>query len=202
VAQEDRPSRAVSAVRITPLDTCTELYFPPLRAPGSALMLGLFGVSCIVIGGAATSGLLHSGEVPAANFVALAFAGVFALPLVAVGLWFVVIAAWAAANSMTVEVRGAGLRVTRRVCGCAFARHEMRPDELTALELVPAPRYVGAFGSERHYRIRARAGASAVIVADNLKGRAGAAELRRLIGEKLQRPELTANDTGDEKETG
>ena len=50
------------AIRITPLASGIELYFPPLRSAGSALMLALFGAACSMIGLAAVAGLARSGE--------------------------------------------------------------------------------------------------------------------------------------------
>ena len=93
--------RTLGAILITPRTPGVELHFPPLRAAGSALMLGLFGVACGVIGAAAISGLARSGDSATASLLAIAFAGVFALPLIGLALLFISIAVWTALNSLT-----------------------------------------------------------------------------------------------------
>ena len=80
-------------------------------------MLALFGVACSIIGLAAIAGLVRSGDTAAASMLALAFAGVFALPLLLLGQLFIVIAVWTAANSLRVEVTSGGLKVVRNLFG-------------------------------------------------------------------------------------
>lgn len=169
-----------------------ELYFPPLRTAGSALMLALFGAACGVIGGAAISGLLHSGDSSATNLLALAFAGVFALPLAGLGVLFVAIAAWTAINSLTVEVSPAGLRTERRCLGFSIARRAMPRDDISALDVQLAAKYIGVFGTARYYRLIARSRNSTLLMADSLKGPDMAENVRRLIIEHLGIPELAA----------
>ena len=183
--------RRLGAIRVTEHGCNLELYSPPLRTAGSALMLAFFGAACAVIGGAAISGLLHSGDSTATNLLALAFAGVFALPLAGLGILFIAIAAWTAVNSLTVQVSPAGLRTDRRCLGFYVARRGMRRDDISAFDVQPAAKYVGVFGT-RYYRLIARSRNSTLLMADSLKGPDIAENVRRLIIDHLGRPELAA----------
>lgn len=187
-------NRTVGAIRVTPLASGIELYCPPLRAAGSALMLAFFGLACSMIGLAAVAGLSRSSESASASMLALAFAGVFALPLLALGQIFIAIAVWTAANSLRVEVSRDGLRMTRNVFGYAVVRRVIPSGDITAIESRLAARYVGVFGPVRYYRLFARAGnfTQPILVADSLKGPAMTEELRQLIIEHLALPALVA----------
>ncbi|MEO8442307.1 MAG: hypothetical protein ABI547_07455 [Betaproteobacteria bacterium] len=187
-------STSIGAIHVTPLASGIELYFPPLRAAGSALMLALFGLACSVIGLAAIAGLVRSGDTAAASMLALAFAGVFALPLLLLGQFFIVIAVWTAANSVRVEVSTNGLRVVRNLFGYTVARRVMAADDIAAIDSRLAARYVGAFGPARYYRLfaRARNFPHPLLVADSLQGPAMAEEVRQLVVEHLARPALAA----------
>ena len=156
-------------------------------------MLALFGAACGVIGGAAISGLLHSGDSSATNLLALAFAGVFALPLAGLGALFIAIAAWTAVNSLTVEVSPAGLRTERRCLGFSIARRAMARDDISALDVQLAAKYIGVFGTARYYRLIARSRNSTLLTGDSLKGPDTAENVRRLIIEHLGIPELAAS---------
>ena len=182
------------AVHITPRGGGVALYFPPLRAAGSALALALFGGACSVIGLAAIAGLARSGETAAVSMLALAFAGVFALPLLVIGQLFIAIAVWTAGNSLRVEVSSAGLRMVRRWCGYTIARRALAHDEITAIDSRLAARYVGVFGAARYYRLVARARNSdrLLLIADSLKGPAMTEEIRQLVIAHLAMPALAA----------
>jgi hypothetical protein len=186
--------KSVGAIRITPLASGSELYFPPLRAAGSALMLALFGLACSMIGLAAVAGLARSGDTAAASMLALAFAGVFALPLLALGQVFIAIAVWTAANSLRVEVGSAGLRMVRNVFGYPVVRRGIAGADITAIESRLAARYVGAFGGTRYYRLfaRVRNFPRPLLIADSLHGPAMTEEIRQLVVAHLARPALAA----------
>ena len=179
--------------RVTQRESGIELYFPPLRAAGSAFMLALFGAACCVIGGAAIWGLLHSGATYSASLLALAFAGVFAVPLIGLGLWFIAAAVWTAANSITIDVSSAGLQAERRCLGHAFARRALTRDDITALDVKLAAKYLGVFGAVRYYRLIARGRDRTVLIADNLKGAEAAEHMRNYIIEQLQMPGLAGS---------
>ncbi len=184
--------RTIGAIRITPLASGIELYFPPLRAAGSALMLALFGLACSMIGLAAVAGLARSSESAAASFLALAFAGVFALPLLALGQVYIAIAVWTAANSLRIEVSGAGLRMTRNLFGYVVVRREISSADIAAIESRLAAKYVGAFGNARYYRLfaRARNFPRPLLIADSLRGPAMTEEIRQFVLTHLALPAL------------
>jgi hypothetical protein len=188
------PAFTVGAIHITPHAGGIALYFPPLRAAASALMLALFGVACSVIGLAAISGLARSGESAPASMLALAFAGVFALPLFALGQLFIAIAVWTAANSLRVEVSSEGLRTVRRWFGCTVARHALGCPEIAAIDSRLAAKYIGVFGATRYYRLFARGQNSdaSFLIADSLKGPEMTEKIRHLIIEQLAMPALGA----------
>ena len=185
----------VGAIRITPLASGVELYFPPLRAAGSALMLALFGLACSMIGLAAVAGLARSGESAAASLLALAFAGVFALPLLGLGQIFIAIALWTAANSLRVEAGSAGLRMMRNLFGYPLVRRAVAGNDITAIESRLAARYVGAFGPARYYRLlaRVRNRPQPLLIADSLRGPAMTEEIRQLVITHLARPDLATS---------
>ena len=189
---EDRINepRTVGAIHIVPYTAGIGLHFPPLRAAGSALMLALFGGACSVIGLAAVSGLVRSGETATASMLALAFAGVFALPLLALGQLFIVIAIWTAANSLHVEVSSAGLRTVRKCFGYTIVQRAIARDEIAAIDSRLAAKYIGAFGSVLYFQLvaRARNSAQPVLIADSLKGSGMVEEIRQLIVEHLGPP--------------
>jgi hypothetical protein len=182
--------RTVGAICIMPRAGSIGLYFPPLRAAASALMLAFFGIACSVIGLAALSGLARSGESAAASMVALAFAGVFAAPLFALGQVFIVIAVWTAANSLQVEVSGEGLRSVRRCFGCAVATRTLAREEIAAIDSRLAAKYIGVFGATRYYRLFARTQSSgaSLLIADSLRGPDMTEEIRQLVIEHLGLP--------------
>ena len=189
--------RTIGAIHVTPRVDGISLYFPPLRATASALMLALFGGACSVIGLAAISGLARSGETAAASMLALAFAGVFALPLLALGLLFIAIAIWTAANSLHVDISSDGLRLVRRWFGYAFSRRVVPREDITAIESRFAARFIGAFGGTRYFCLvaRVRNAGKPLLIADSLKGTAMTEAIRQLVIEKLGAPALAATGT-------
>ena len=190
VSESEGIPRTLGAMHVRAHGRDVELYFPPLRTAGSALMLALFGAACGFIGCAAISGLLNSGDSAATSALALAFAGVFALPLAGLGVLFIAIAAWAVVNSLTVQVSPAGVRTERRCLGFSVARRAMPRDDISALDVQFAAKYVGVFGPARYYRMIARSRSQSLLVADTLKGSATAENVRKLIIEHLGIPGL------------
>jgi hypothetical protein len=184
--------KSIGAIRITPRAAGIELYFPPLRAAGSALMLASFGLACSMIGLAAVAGLVRSGDTATASLLALAFAGVFALPLLALGQIFIVIAVWTAANSLRVEVGSAGLGMVRSLFGYPVVRRGIAGENITAIDSRLAAKYVGAFGDTRYYRLfaRVRNFPRPLLIADSLRGPAMTEEIRQLVIAQLARPAL------------
>ena len=151
-------------------------------------MLTIFGAACGIIGVMSVAGLERSGDSPASSNVALAFAGVFSLPLFAIGQLFIVIGFWTAVNSLAVEASAAGLRSTRRCFGIAVARRSMAHTDIAAIESRMAARYIGAFGRSRYYRLIASGRDPthrSMLIADTLKGIEMTSEVRRIIVDRL-----------------
>jgi hypothetical protein len=186
--------RHIGPVRITPLPSGIALYFPPLRAAASALMLAFFGVACSIIALAAMAGLVRSGDTEAASMLAFAFAGVFALPLFALGQVFIAVALWTAANSLQVEITDAGLTTVRRWFGYVVARRSAGSADVNAVESRLDAKYMGAFGALRYYRLfaRSRLLPGGVLIADSLRGAELTEEIRQLVIEHLRLPALAA----------
>ena len=188
-------ARTLGGILVTSRETGVELYFPPLRTAGSAMMLALFGAACTFIGAAALAGLARSGDSAPASMLALAFAGVFALPLAALGQLFLVIALWAAASSLRVRVDNTGFSTVRRWFGWCVARRALAQEDIAAIDSVACARYVGAFGNSRYYRLFARSrtpGVPKVLIADDLQGPDTTEAIRRLCIENLAMPGLAA----------
>lgn len=193
---ENRVSAAPQpgAFRLLPLEAGIALYFPPLRAAGAALMLGLFGVACSMIALASIGGLARSGETETASMLALAFAGVFALPLFLLGQLFLATALWTAGNSLYVEIGANGIRTERKWLGYPIARRAIAARDIGAVESRLGAKYLGVFSGARYYRIVAapRGPARALLIADSLHGRAETEQARRLVLEHLRVPALDA----------
>ncbi|MDB5809498.1 MAG: hypothetical protein JWN94_1620 [Betaproteobacteria bacterium] len=153
-------------------------------------MLALFGIACSIIGLAAIAGLVSAGE---SAMLALAFAGVFALPLFALGQVFIAIALWTAANALRVEVSAAGVTVVRSWFGYTLSRYSVPREQIAAIESRFAAKYVGAFGSTRYFRLFAQTVnvPRPLLIADSLKGREMTEDVRQLIIRHLALPELT-----------
>ncbi len=193
-ARESRvdASPDLGAIRVIRLDAGVGLYFPPLRTAGAALMLALFGIACTMIGLAAIAGLVRSGDTQAASMLALAFAGVFALPLLLLGQFFIVTALWTAGNSLYVEVLPEGIRTERKWFGYGIARRAIAATEISAVESRLAAKYLSFFSSARYYRMFAatRSAERPLLIADTLHGTALTEEIRQLVVEHLREPAL------------
>ena len=166
------------------------VYCPALRTAAPALMLALFGVACSIIAFASFAGLVgHSGE-SASSMLALAFAGVFVLPLLGVGAVFIAIALWSALNALTVATAAGELRADRRWCGIPLAKNIVQVKLISAIDSVREARFVGIFGGARYYRLLARTPAGSILLADHLKAAEETEQIRQLFIAAIARPEL------------
>ena len=186
-----------AGLEVAPHADGVALYFPPLRAAAAAAMLALFGLACSLIGLASMGGLASSGSEESASLLALAFAGVFALPLFALGQLFIAIALWAAFNSLLVDVSAQGIRTERRFLGYPLARRAMESEKISAVESRFAAKYLGIFGQGRPYRLLATSSGqpAPLLIGDALHGPAVTETLRQLVIEQLNRPALLAAGT-------
>lgn len=129
------------AVRLTRSHHGLELYFPPLRNPGAALMLALFGVSCFIPGFFATIAVAPLSEYGPGGMIAIWLMSIFILPFIAFGLSFVALAVYQVANSLTVIVTDAEIRSQRRIFGIALRERRMLTADITALDALTSMRY-------------------------------------------------------------
>jgi hypothetical protein len=173
------------------------VYCPALRAAAPALMLALFGVACGIIAFASYAGLIGAGNNNTSAMLALAFAGVFVLPLLGLGALFVAIALWTAFNSLTVAVTSGGLRVERRWCGIPLKRQFVAVETISAIESMREARFIGIFSASRYFRLLARGAAGALVLADHLQSAQQTEQLKQLLIAALERPVLAAAGRND-----
>ncbi len=172
-------------VRVTQRPDGIELYFPPLRAPEVAAMLGMFGVVCIVLPLFAIAALL-GGSSEAYGLLAIALASSFVAPFPIFGAVFIALAVYLLANSLTVTVSPAAIRSVRRVFGLCVRRREINCREVAALEEGVAAKYQSLFSDQPRFRLIARHAKPSqhdVVVAETLAGEAMLAQVRSLIAE-------------------
>lgn len=173
-------------VRVTQRPDGIELYYPPLRAPEAAAMLGMFGVVCIALPLFAISALLGAGGSEAYGLLAIALVSSFVAPFPIFGAVFMVLAVYLLANSLTVTVTPATIRSERRVFGLSVRRREINCRDVAALEDGVAAKYQGLFSDQPRFRLIARHAALSrhdVVVAESLAGEAMLAQVRSMIAE-------------------
>jgi len=176
------------------------LHCPALRSAGPALMLALFGTACGIIALASFAGLVGSSGDAASRLLALAFGGVFVLPLLGIGVVFVGVALWNALNTLTVATTTAELRMARRWCGIAVARQTATVASINAIDCVREARFTGIFSRARYFRLLARTPGGAVPLADHLNGREESTQVLQLLVDAMRRPDLTDKGRRDDLE--
>lgn len=168
-------------VRLSPRAGGIELYFPPLRTPEVALLLGLFGTVCMALPLLALAGVPAGGT---HSLLAVALLGAFVAPFPVFGAIFVALAAYMLANSLTVSVNASAIRTVRRVFGFAFSRRELKCAEITEFKAQISAKYQELFGSAPYFRLVARHATlrrKDLVVAESLKGEAMMAQMQDLI---------------------
>jgi hypothetical protein len=163
-------------------------------------MLGAFGVACSMIAMMSFLGLVNAGETAASSLLALAFAGVFVLPLLGVGGLFAGIALWNAFNALTVATANGELRVERRWCGLLLAKKNVPVSAIEQIDCVREARFNGIFGGARFYRLVVRTSNGPLLLADHLRGDDDETEkvLQLFIG-AIGRAELAAKGRRDDR---
>lgn len=169
------------------------VYCPALRSAAPALMLALFGTACSFIALASLTGLVGQGGDGSSNLLALAFAGVFVLPLISIGTVFIAIALWTALNALTVATTETELRADRRWCGIPLAQKIIAVETIHALDVLRDARFLGFFGGVRHYRLLARTADGNLLLADHLRGADEVDAVKQLFVSALGRPALSEN---------
>jgi hypothetical protein len=118
-----------------------ELYFPPLRTPGAALALALFGIACLIPGFFATLAVTPLAQTGPSGVLAIWLMSIFILPFLAFGVLFLALAVYQIANSLAVSVTESEIRTLRRVFGLALRERRVAIADVAALEAVTVIRH-------------------------------------------------------------
>ena len=180
--------------------TALIVHCPALRNAGASLMLAAFGAACSVIALASFIGLVGAGSTNAQSLLALAFAGVFVLPLLGIGALFIAIALWNACNALTAATAGGELRVERRWCGLLLSRKTVPASAIEQIDCVREARFKKLAGGARFYRLVAQTTIGPLVLADHLRG--DREETEKTIGlfvDAIGRRELATNGRRDDR---
>lgn len=172
-------------MRVTRTPHGIALYFPPLRAGYGPLALALFGALCIVLPMLALPALVPVGG-DAHGLLGIALIGTFIVPFPAFGAAFMALAAYALANSLSVEAGPEGIGTVRRVFGIALCRRAIAHADIAAIELRAAPRYRNVLGAGTRFDLVVRSAGRhrrEMVVAEDLESEAAAAHTRALIAQ-------------------
>jgi hypothetical protein len=144
-------------VRLTRFPQGIELYFPPLRTPGAALALALFGVACFIPGFFAAIAVTPLAESGPAGVLAIWLMSIFILPFIAFGVLFLALAVYQVANSLAVRVTEAEIRSLRRVFGIALRERRIANADIAALDAVTILRHRRPREEASYYSLVVRA---------------------------------------------
>ena len=176
------------------------VHCPALRNGGASLMLAAFGAACSVIAMASFLGLAGAGGTAAQSMLALAFAGVFVLPLLGIGAMFIAIALWNACNALTAATAGGELRVERRWCGLLLSRKTVAASAIEQIDCVREARFKKLAGGARFYRLIAQTAIGPLVLADHLRGdREETEKTLGLFVDAIGRRELATNGRRDDR---
>ncbi len=171
-------------VRVAQRPDGIELYFPPLRAPEIASLLGMFSFICIVLPLLAASNFLAAGGSSAHSLLAIALVGTFLVPFPVFGVVFAGFAVYLLTNSLTVTVSHAGIRSVRNIFGVCVRRREIHREDIAAFEDRIAAKYQNLFSAAPQFQLIARHATQpklSVVIAENLAGETMMAQVRDLI---------------------
>lgn len=172
-------------MRVTRTPHGIALYFPPLRAGHGPLALALFGALCIALPMLALPALVPPGG-DAHGLLGIALIGTFIVPFPAFGAAFMALAAYALANSLSVEAGPEGISTVRRVFGIALCRRAIARSDIAAIELREAPRYRNVLGAGTRFDLVVRGAGQRkreMVVAEDLESETAAAQARALIAQ-------------------
>lgn len=139
-------------VRVAATPSGVTLYFPPLRAWRFALRLALFGFALLVPALLAAIAFAPTSKHDAAAILTLVLTAAFVYPLVLFGAAFVLVAAFAASTSLTVEAGALSIRAVRRAFGFRMRDRALPRAAIAAIEQETAtvPR---GLGGNTYYRL-------------------------------------------------
>lgn len=146
------PQWPADVVRVTYTARGARLHFPALRGWRPALRLALIGLALFAPSLYAAIAFAPSGEPDAATLLTLVLTAVVVYPVLLFGALFVLVALYAVANSLTVEVDADAIRAVRRLLGCRLSARIMPVTAIVALEAktAVAPR---GLGGNTYYRL-------------------------------------------------
>ena len=169
------------------------MFFPALRRWRYALRLALIGVALFLPSLYAAFAFAPADGAGAGAMLALVLTAAVVYPVLAFGAWFVLVALYAAGNSLTVEVDPAAIRATRRWCGLALRERVVDCAAISDLKVEQATASRG-LGGGTYYRLAAvGAGAAAgtpgamhLIVADGVPDESLIKSIKTLIARCAQ----------------
>ena len=183
------PQWPAGVVRVAYTPHGVRLHYPALRGWRYALRLALIGVALFVPSLYAAIAFAPASKPDAAVMLTLALTAAIVYPVMLFGALFVLVALYAVANSLTVEVDANAICAVRRLFGCRIGTRLMPVTAIGALESKSAiaPR---GLGGHTYYRLvaLARAGqahdsarAARMIVADGVPDETLLEALKALI---------------------
>jgi len=177
------PQWPADVVRVSYEAHGVRLHFPALRRWRYALRLALIGVVLFLPSLYAAFAFAPADGSGAGAMLALVLTAAVVYPVLAFGAWFVLVALYAAGNSLTVEVDANAVRAVRRWCGLGFHERAMASTSITDFKVERAAAARG-LGGGSYYRLAA-AGAAAdgarLIVADGVPDEPLIEAIRALI---------------------
>jgi hypothetical protein len=173
----------VELVRVTDTPGRLLLHFPVLRGWHSALRLAGVGATMLLLALYAAIAYSPAAKPDAATLLTLALTAAVVYPVIAFGVVFVLVAVFAVAKSLTVEVDATSIRCVRRVMGFPYRDRSLPAADVTALEaeISVTPRGLG--GGTRYGLVAVAAGGRRLIVAEGIPDETMCGSLKRLIAE-------------------
>lgn len=181
------PQWPVDVVRVTYTPRGVRLHFPALRGWRRSLRLALIGVALFVPSCYAAMAFAPPAFPDAAAVLTLALTASVVFPVLLFGALFVLVALYAVANSLTVEVDTNGISTERRVLGFSIRTRTLPAAAIRALESKPVIAHRGLGGHTSFQLIAAATGPHAgLIVADGVPDETQANALKTLIARYVQ----------------
>lgn len=148
------PQWPADVVRVSYLAHGVRLHFPALRRWRYALRLALIGGVLFLMSLYAAIAFAPAGGSGAGAMLALVLTSAVVYPVLAFGAWFVLVALYAAGNSLTVEIDPAVIRAQRRWCGIALSERIVDCAAVTGFKVEQATSSRG-LGGGTYYRLTA-----------------------------------------------
>ena len=148
------PQWPADVVRVSYQAHGVRLHFPALRRWRYALRLALIGVALFLPSLYAALAFAPADGSGAGAMLALVLTAAVVYPVLGFGAWFVLVALYAAGNSLTVEIDPAAIRAARRWCGLALRERVVDCAAIADLNVEQATAARG-LGGGTYYRLAA-----------------------------------------------